>query len=195
MNLFFYIIEPLTYITAMYWIIYKKDLAIVYLPVILFAQAVVVPTLPAILGYTLVSFYIGFLIYHNPLFFKDNIFGILLFIFHIFLIPGSSDLVNIRPALFSVMWMFLLIPLAMAILQKYPRKTIFKELSNAAFIILALFVINVLFSTAFNYSPYGMYGMQSGILYGELIDTDFNILVIAIFIALFFLTYKMNPWY
>lgn len=195
MSLFFLLVEPLIYIAGGYLLFYKKDLAICYLPTLFFSSSVIVSSLPAIVEYAFFSFYIGILIYFNPKFYKKNIFAILLFILHIALIPYSSDLVLIRPTLFSVMWMLLLVPLTMTILEKHSRKEIFKELSNAVFIILVVFILNVLFSTFFNYSPYDMYGIESGILYGELINTDFNILAIATFIAFLLLTYRMNPWY
>lgn len=195
MSIFFLIVEPLIFIGGGYLLLYKKDLAIVYLPAMFFASSLIVSSLPAIVEYAFYSFYMLCLIYLNPLFFKKNVYAFLLFILHILFIPGSSNLVSIRPALFSILWMLLLVPLTMTILEKYPRKVIFNELSYSVLILLSLFVANVLFSTVFNYSPYGMYGMQSGILYGELVDTDFNILGVAVFIALLFLTYKMNPLY
>lgn len=195
MKLFFLIVEPLIYIGAGYLFIYKKDLAILYFPAVYFASMIIDSALPAIVQYAFFSFYILFLIYYNPLFFKKNVFSVLLFILHLLLIPGSSNFVFIRPTLFAVLYTLLLVPLIMSVLEKYPRETIFEELANSAFIILTLFLANVVFSTIFSYSPYEMYGMQSGVLYGELVDTDFNILGIAVFIALLFLTYKMNPYH
>lgn len=195
MNFFFLIVEPLIFLGGGYLLFYKKDLAIIYLPALFFASAVTVSPLPAFVGYGFFSAFIGVLIYYNPLFFKRNVFAGLLFFLHIALIPDSSDLVFIRPTLFSVLWMLLLVPLSMTILEKYSRKVIFRELSKSSFIILSFFLVNVLFSTFFNYSPYGMYGMQSGILYGELVDTDFNILAVAVFIVFLFLRYTMDPWY
>lgn len=195
MSLFFFSVELLFFIGAGYLFLYKKDLAVLYFPAMVFARAVIVSVLPAMVEYAFFSLYIGFLIYHNPTFYRKNIFALLLFILHVLLIPGSSDIVFIRPTLFSVLWMLLLVPLVMSVLEKYTRQTIFKELSNSALIILALFITNVVFSTVFKYSPHDMYGLQSGILYGELVDTDFNILAVTIFIAFLFLTYKMNPYY
>jgi len=193
MNLFFLMLEPLIYIGGGLLLYYKRDLSILYLPALFFASTAIVPTLPAIVEYFFFSSFIGFLIYKNPFFFSKNIFASLLFLLHILLIPGSSDLVLIRPSLFSVMWMLLLVPLAMTIIEKHTRMAVFKELSHSSIIILSIFIINVIFSTLFNYSPYEMYGISSGILYGELINTDFNILAVATFVAFLLLTYKINP--
>lgn len=184
MNAFFLVVEFSVFAYAVYIIAEKQELAIIYLPVLLFAQSLITPVLPAVLSYLMISSLIIFFIYKNPLFFTKNIFSILFIILTIFLIPGSNDLVAIRPFLFSVFWIFLLIPLIASVYQKYAGRIIFHELATASFFILCLFIANVIFSSISGYAPYAMYGITSGILYGNLFATDFNILAVALFIVL-----------
>lgn len=195
MNFLFYTIEPLIFIAAAYLVFYKKDLSIIYLPALFFASTIINSALPAIVHYAFYSGFILYLIYLHPDFYKKNIYAVLLIVLYFLLIPTSSDLVFIRPTLFSVMWMLFLVPLAISVMEKYPRITLFKELSYSALIILCLFLVNVIASTLFNYSPFEMYGMQSGVLYGNLVATDLNVISIVIFISFFFLSYKGNLIY
>lgn len=195
MNLFFLAIELFTIGFAIYVLLYKKELAIVYIPVIIFSRIVATPITPASFYYGLVSFFIIFFIYKNPSFFKENIFSLLLFILYSILLTQSTDLETIRPAFFSVIWLFLCIPLINSIYKKYSRDVVLKELAFSAFIILAIFILNVLMSSLKGYSPKLMYGITSGILFGNLYATDFNILAFALFIVLLYIINKKNPVY
>src|SRR5690606_19270430 len=120
----------------------------------------------------------------NLLFFRTNIYCLLLCLLFLVLIPGSQDLVFLRPFLFAVFWLFILIPLIGSIYPKYPGRIVYKELSNVAFIILCLFCLNVIFSSLTGYAPNAMYNITTGVLYGNLYATDFNIIPIALFIVL-----------
>src|SRR5690606_3322189 len=102
------------------------------------------------------------------------------------------DLVFLRPFLFAVFWLFLLIPLIGSIYPKYPGRIVYKELSNVAFIILCLFCLNVIFSSLTGYAPNAMYNITTGVLYGNLYATDFNIIPIALFIVLLKFINKKN---
>ncbi|WP_148561731.1 O-antigen ligase family protein [Pontibacter korlensis] len=50
-------------------------------------------------------------------------------------------------------------------------------------IILALFIVNALVSTVKGYSPKEMYGITSGILYGNIIAEGFNVIALSIFVV------------
>ena len=182
MKSFFLIVEVLSYLFAFYILIKKKELAIVYLPVLVFCNIVIDASFSAFIYYGTVSAIILYSIIRNWNFYQNNIYAILLFIYFLILLPGSSDLVLIRPHIFSVLWLFASIPLISSIYQKYTEDEIFKEVSTCAFIILLLFIANVIVSTIFKYSPNEMYGITSGILYGNLYGAGFNILGIAVFI-------------
>lgn len=184
MNAFFLLVEFSVYIYVAYLFIEKEELTIIYFPTLFFAQSLITPVLPALLGYLLFSSLILFFIYRNVLFFTENIFSVLFVLLTIFLIPKSNDLVTIRPFLFSIFWISLLIPLIVAIYRKYPGRIIFQELATASFVILCLFIVNVIVASLAGYAPYAMYGITSGILYGNLYATDFNVLAIALFIVL-----------
>jgi hypothetical protein len=182
MSTFFLIVEIFSYVFALFLFIKKKELAIIYIPVLIFANNIIVPVFSAFIYYATISVLIISVSIKNGSFFRNNIYALLLCVYFIILLPRSSDLVLIRPNLFSVFWLFASIPLISAIYQKYQEDIIFKEITNCAFIILVLFVINVLVSTINRYSPNDMYGITKGILYGNLYGAGFNILAIAFFI-------------
>lgn len=185
MHSFFLLVELVfIFAFALYLVYAKKELAIIYLPVIFFARVLIVSSVSASAYYFTTTFIILLLISKNPFFYRNNLFSILLILYFLLLLPLSSDLVLIRPFLFSVLWLFALIPLIVSVYQKYSREILFKELVNAAFIILSLFIANTAISTFYKYSPNEMYGITSGLLYGNLWGASFNVLAIALFIIL-----------
>ena len=183
------------YLYSIYLLVYKQELAVIYLPVLFFVQSVITPVFPAFINYILISSYVLFLIYKNLNFFSHNIFAILLTVLFLLLATKATDFVFLRPFLFSVVWLFLLIPLISSIYSKYPGRLLFRELSMSALIILVLFIVNVVFSSMAGYAPHAMYGITSGILYGNLYATDFNILAIALFVLLMQVMSKRNLVY
>lgn len=195
MSLFFLCLEVFLYGFALYLLSTKKELAIIYLPVLFFTQKIINPVLPAIVFYATISVILLNLLFRNRRFYRNNIFSVLLTAYFIFLLPKSRDLELIRPFIFAVFWFFLSLPLINTLYQKYERETIFKELTQAAFLILGLFIANVLVSTVFHYSPFAMYGITSGLLYGNIYAADFNILPVAVFILVLGLMQQRNTLY
>jgi O-antigen ligase len=195
MGLFFLCLEIFLYGFAIYVFATKKDLAIIYLPVLLFTHIIINAVVPAFIFYATISLIILRLMARNSHFYRYNLFALLIAIYYFFLLPKSNDLEMIRPFLFGVYWFFLSLPLINDIYQKYEREAIFKELTQAAFLILGLFIVNVLVSTAFKYSPQAMYGITSGLLYGNIYAADFNILPVAVFILALGLMQKKNALY
>lgn len=183
MSLFFLFVELSSYVFAIYLLLKKKELAIVYLPVIIFASNMVEPVLPASVYYLTFSLLVFSLIFKNPGFYKYNLPAIALFTYFLLLLPRSEDLEFVRPYVFSVLCLFIVIASIGAIYHKYTREKVLSELANAAKIILVLFVINVLMATANKYVPLEMYGITTGILYGNIYAAGFNVLSIAIFIT------------
>jgi hypothetical protein len=183
MDKFFLAIEVLSYLFALYLFFNKKELAIIYIPVLVFINNFIEPSLSAFIYYGTISFLMLNSIVKNGSFYKNNIFAVILFFYFLILLTRSSDLVAIRSTAFPVFWLLASIPLIGAIYQKHSENEIFEELSNAAFIILILFIANVLMSTINHYSPTGMYGITRGILYGNIYAAGFNILAIALFIT------------
>ena len=182
MKPFFLLIELFGYGFALYVLLKKKELAILYLPVLIFINNLIEPVFPASVFYLTVSVLVFSLIYKNPTYYKYNIPAFILFFYILALLPRSSDLVLIRPYVFSILWLLTIIPTIHAIYLKYSRKTIFDELTQSALIILTLFILNALVSTLKGYSPKEMYGITSGILYGNVYAAGFNVLAISTFI-------------
>ena len=195
MGLFFLCLEIFLYGFAIYAFANKKDLALIYLPVLLFTHIIINAVVPASVFYATITLIILRVLVRHGHFYRYNIFAVLIAFYYLFLIPGSSDLELIRPFVFAVFWFFLSLPLINTIYQKYEREVIFKELTQAAFLILGLFIVNVLVSTAFKYSPQAMYGITSGLLYGNIYAADFNILPVAVFILTLGLMQKKNALY
>lgn len=184
MSTFFLAVKLLFFFgLAFYCILKKNELAVFYLPVLFFAEKVVGAISPAFLFYATICLIYGILIIRNGLFFRNNIWAIILIVYFLLLLNNSSDLEMIRPHFFAVMWLFILVPLIPAIYKKYPADTVFKELSNASLLILILFLANALVSSMYKFSPTEMYGFTSGILFGNLWAAAFNTLAIALFVV------------
>jgi O-antigen ligase len=195
MKLFFLAIELSTFCFAIYILVNKKELAILYIPVLIFSRIVATAISPASVYYGLIAIFIVYLVYKNPSFFKENLFSLLLIILYCILLTQSTDLETIRSSFFAVLWFFLGVPLISSIFKKYSRDIILKELAFSAFLILAIFILNVLMSSLNGYSPKLMYGITSGVLFGNLYATDFNILAFALFIILLYIIHKKNLIY
>ncbi|RYE12327.1 MAG: hypothetical protein EOP51_31760, partial [Sphingobacteriales bacterium] len=170
---------------AVYIVIVKKELALLYLPVLFFINTLIGEhAITAFVYYGIICFLIIYIIRHNSHFMKANVFAIMLIIYFAVLMGKSANLVKMRSDVFNVMWMFFLIPLVPMVFKKYTRDVIMKELGLSCCIILIIFIVNTGLSTVFHYNTQAMYGITSGILYGNMYATDFNILSIAIFVLL-----------
>ncbi len=184
MSTFLFFIEIIFFFgLSVYCILKKKECSLFYLPVLFFVDKIIGTPNPAFLFYGLLTVIVLLLLMKGGLFFRNNIWAILLAIYFLVLLTKSSNLVLIRPYAFSVTWLFILIPVIPAIYQKLSREVIFKELSNASFLILVLFIANAVASTIYKYAPTEMYGFTSGILFGNLWAAAFNTLPIALFIV------------
>ncbi|SFF96695.1 hypothetical protein [Pontibacter chinhatensis] len=180
---FFLLLELLSYAFIVYLFLKKKDLAILYLPVVFFTRSVIDPVLPAITFYFSMTALVFSFVFRNPYYFKQNVPAFLLFLYFLVLLPRSTNLEFIRPYVFSVLWLFTLVPMISTIYQKHSREEIFYELKNAALLILILFIANVVVSTLKGFSPTEMYGITTGILYGNVYAAGFNILTYCIFVV------------
>ena len=196
MGIFFLLVELLSYAFATFLFIKKKELAIIYIPVLNFSNVIIDQVLPKFVYTAVVTGLIFYAIYKNQSFYRKNIFSIILVFYFLVLLTQSIGAPEIKwPHIFSVLWLFLIIPLISAVYQKYTRDVIFKELTNAAFILLILFIANTLVSTKFKFSPNEMYHITSGILYGNLYAAGFNSLAIALFIVLLRIVNERNIGY
>jgi len=195
MSMFFLAVEAFMYLFAGYLFLYKRELSIIYIPVLLFIRSFIDPVMPASLYVSIVSMFFMVFFYKNPYFFYKNIWSFLLFFWYIFLLHKAVDLELIRTVFIAMLWLIVSIPMIMSIYQKYTKSEILDELANASFIILVLFCLNTVFSTVFKYAPEAMYGITTGVLYGHLYATDFNILSTAVFILLLSILKKKNILY
>lgn len=184
MNVFFLLLEFSTLLFMGYTVVFKKELSIVYLPFLFFSNAVYVPVLPFFFYYIVISLVILYFAVFNLPFVTRNVFSVFSILYILILLTYSKDIIAIRPALFFVTWLFLLIPIIPEVFQKFSRNEIMEELSKCSFLILAVFIVNTALSTKFAYAPVEMYGINSGILFGNVTFTDFNVLTFAAYIVL-----------
>ena len=183
MNYFLLILELFIYVFAIVITIRKKELALIYLPVLFFANTVIGEhAISAFVYYGIITGILLFIVVKNTSFLKSNIFAIFLIIYFFVLMGKAGNLGAIRQDLFNVMWLFFCIPIIPVLYRKYSREQIMKELGQSAFIILVIFILNTGLSSLTGFNVYSMYGITSGILYGNMFATDFNILAIALFI-------------
>jgi len=184
MKPFFILIELFIPIFGAYIIWKKKDLAIVYLPLLYFCNGLVDKMLPATINYLVFLGMVGYFAALNLKFLKSNIFSILLVFYFVLLLPYSKDLNRIRPDFLAAIMLFILIPVIAEVYKKYSKDLIFEELAKSSTLILIFFVVNTILSTLLKFNPLSMYGITSGILYGNVYLTDFNILVFASYLVI-----------
>ena len=196
MNTFIIALELILYAFAVYVLLKKEEMGIVYLPVLFFINTVTDNHyITAFAYYAIISIIILQLIKNNLGFFKNNIFSVFIIGYFLILMTKATNLGPMREDVFNVMWLFILLPLIPSIYKKYSREVIFKELATSSFIILVIFVVSVLVSSYYKFSPYEMYGITGGLLFGNLYATDFNIIGIAIFIVLLWSLKNRNILY
>ncbi|OQP57736.1 hypothetical protein A3860_08900 [Niastella vici] len=184
MTPFFWFVEIVFfYGLFFYCLLVKNELSIFYMPVLLFVDKIIGTTHPAFIFYGMLSLIVIILILKSGLFIKYNVWAILISIYFLLLLNKSHDLDLIRPYAFSVTWFFVMMPIIPALYKKIPRDVAFRELSNASFLILALFIVNALFSTHYKFAPTDMYGFTNGILYGNLWAAAFNTMPFAFFVV------------
>jgi hypothetical protein len=194
MNTFLIIIEIIFFHgLALFCLLKKNERSVFYIPTLFFVDKITDTRSPAVLSYAIISILIIICIAKNGFFFRKNIASLLLIVYFLILLNKSSDLVLIRPYVFSVICLFLLIALIPTIYKKFSAEVIHKELSNACLLILILFILNALASTYYKYSPMEMYGITSGILFGNLWAAAFNTMPLALFIVFMYGVSEKKP--
>lgn len=183
MNLFFVLVELSSYLFAIYLLVNKAKMAVIYLPLLFFANNLIEPTLSASVYYSTITLLLLASAARSGMFFRNNLFAVLLFFYFLLLLLRVTDLVAIRAQVFSVLWLFFSVPLITEVYQTEEEGVVFRELSHCATLILGLFIVNVLFCTAYRYAPNPMYGITSGVLYGNMYGAGFNVLALAVFVV------------
>jgi hypothetical protein len=194
MNTFLLIIAIVFFIgLALYCLIKKNERALFYLPTLFFVEKIVDTYNPPISSYGFYTLIILVCIARNGFFFRKNIWSFLLIIYFLILLNKSSNMLLIRPYVFSTTCLFLLIALIPTIYKKFPAEVIYKELSNGCFLILILFILNALASTWYKFSPMEMYGITSGVMFGNLWAAAFNTMPLALFVVFMYGVSEKKP--
>jgi hypothetical protein len=194
MNTFLIIIEIIFFHgLSLYVILNKNERGIFYIPTLLFVDRVISSPNPAVLFYGFICLIIIISIAKNGFFFRNNIWSLLIIVYFLLLLNKSSDLVTIRPYVFSVVWLFLLIALIPSLYKKFSTEVILKELSNGCLLILILFILNALASTYYKFSPMEMYNITSGVMFGNLWAAAFNTMPLALFVVFMYGVNEKKP--
>lgn len=196
MKLYFQLIDFLIPLFAIYLVFRKGSLSIVYVPFLYFAMVSMEKSnFVALYNVLFVGLLFYYVIFNLP-FVKRNIFSIILFFYYFVLLADTPDFKEIKNDIINTAWIFLCIPLIPEVLKNYSREELFEELSQSAFLIMALYVFNALISTALGYYPEGRgYGFTSGISFGNLALNIYNVLPLAIYIILRKGFRDKNIWY
>jgi O-antigen ligase len=182
---FFLLLEISLPLLAIYWVVRKQALAIVYVPVIMFSHHIIETKLPGFFYYFYLTLLLIYLVVFNLPFIKKNIFSIIIFIYFLILLKDYPFEFNrIRPYMVNISWVFLGIGLIPYIYEKYDREKIFKEISLSALLTMIVFSLNTILSTIFKYNPREAYGITSGILFGNISNDYYNIFPLALFLIL-----------
>jgi hypothetical protein len=185
MKEFFLLVEFALPIMIIYWIVKKQSLIVIYVPFIMFSYHIIEQRLPGFFQYLIIGGILLYLVIFNIPFLRQNPFSIIIFLYFLFLLKNIEvDFKTIRPYFMNVSWLFLGIALLPQIFKRYPRERIFYELSTAAFLVMLIFSINTGLSTILKYNPRAIYGITSGILFGNVSNDYYNIFPLALFLIL-----------
>ncbi len=192
MNIFFLTLELFLYGFAIYLQIYKKELGFVYLPALFFIFTIITPVLPIGVFYALTGLQVLSVFNKRSDLLSQNVWSVLLIFYFLILLTAAAAGIKYSHV-FSVLLLFISIPLINLIYKHYTYEQVFAELSRSAILVLLVFVANAVLSTVTKYNPQSMYGINSGVLYGNLGYTDFNVIGIALFVVLLSIL-KKNNW-
>jgi O-antigen ligase len=184
MKWFFLLVEFTLPIIAVYWVVKKQSLSIVYIPFIMFSYHIIETKLPGFFMYFILILLLLYFVIYNLPFVMKNIFSLIIFFYFMILLMYVDDLKEIRPYLVNVSWLFLGIALIPQIYGYFSREKIFKEISYAAFLVMGIFSINTILSTIFKYNPREIYGISKGILFGNISNDYYNIFPLALYLIL-----------
>jgi O-antigen ligase len=183
MKLFFLFVEGFVILWMIISIIRKKDLSVVYFPLFSFSYGIVDNTLSSGLILLLIISFASYYVVYNLPFITKNVFAFILVLYFSILVLEVNDFQTVRKSYITAISLFLLIGVVPEIYKKYSKEVILKELSLSALLMLILFIVNASFSTYFNFNPKMMYGISSGVLFGNMFGGGFNFLPLVCFLV------------
>lgn len=195
MSIFFLFVELFIYGFAVYLMVNKKELGVLYLPVLFFAFSTLSPTqlnVPLAYFYGVIGAYILSLLMKNKYsLIKENPYSILLFIYFVILLFQANETIKYS-LVYSALIFFISLPLIAFIYRQYTREEVIKELTQSALLILIIFIANVIYSSIMKFAPTALYGFSKGVLFGYLTNTNFNVIAVALFVVLLAILRKSN---
>lgn len=185
------VLEILLYTLTAYFIYKKKELAIIYLPLLLFITSITeVFYLRALVRYAIFSGLLFYSAYRVNGLSVYNKYALLLIIyFTILFITNSSGFEDARSTYFGMVLFLLSVIIIPNVYIKHGREVILDEVYKMSLGVLTLFVMNTVISTLTGYAPMRMYGISTGVLYGRLFAAAFNIVPVVLF---FYMLYNVR---
>lgn len=184
MEIYFLIIDHAIFLLAVYFVLYKGSLSIVYVPFLYFAYKTLELSNYILFMQLLFFLLLVYYVVTNFSFFRRNIFSVLIVFYYTFLLLFTEHIRELKWEVLYVLWLFLIIPLAAEILSRFKRETVFKELSQSAFLIMSLFVFNTFLSTLLGYYPRDHYGFEGGVSFGNISIDVYSVFPLTIFLIL-----------
>lgn len=179
------LLEIFLYTSAIYLFCRKKELVLIYLPMLFFTRNLIeLFFLRHIIWYALVSLFLVIAAYRSSVLKDVNLPAVLLFGYFTVLYILSGNMSETRSTYFAMVCLIAAFVIVPNLYRMRGRERIGKELHSMAACVIFLFIINTGFSSLMDYSPYELYGRDSGAVYGNMQPTTFMLIPLALAIYL-----------
>ncbi|MGY6521483.1 MAG: hypothetical protein ACXIUD_07135 [Mongoliitalea sp.] len=183
MSLWFLLIDISLPILMLFFIVRKGVLSIAYVPFIFFSYNILDKSkFIAIYHFMFLALLLYYVLFNLP-FLKKNLFFIVLTVYIFIQIIFEVDLKAFRITIIGLFWAITIIPLAPEICSKFKKEDILNELGKSSMMILTIFILNSILATIFKYYPENQYGFNSGISFGHIGISVYNVLPLAFLFA------------
>jgi hypothetical protein len=183
MKIWFTLIDFLMPLVIGYLILKKGSISIVYVPFFYFMFSMLEKSKMIGIYHAIFLFLLLYYVINHLPFLKRNVFYIILILFFSFQLKIIDDFKSERMLIISFYWLFTVIVLAPEICKNYTKEQVFNELSKASFLILFFFILNSSLATLFGYYPMRGYRFTSGVSFGMITTSHYNVLPLAIFLV------------
>jgi hypothetical protein len=188
-TLFLIFMEVIYYAIFAYSSIFKKRIAILYvIPLYFIDRILYEPILPGFVRLGVIFILLIVCIKWNKKFYQNNGFALLLVFYLVLLnIFYTSDIVQAFNRTWIYYVLFISLPLIHHLFKKYKRDYLELELYKISIIVLFIYAFNVLASSLLGfYGDSPIYFIYSGVLFGNMSTTHFNVLPIALFYFVYY---------
>lgn len=192
MTLYSWSLELLLYGAAIFFLVKKKELAVIYLPFLFYTRELIEePVIRAVIWYLIVLLFFGLAASRVNLFRCLNLFAVILWGYLTSLFILSGNMADTRANYFAISCLLFACIIVPNLFIKERRETIANEVNLMATLVISIFILNALISTLAGYNPNPMYGRTTGVLYGNTGANGFMLIPLVLFV---YMTYNLrNP--